>query len=119
MSQTARENEILIVEDSATQAEQLKYLLEKAVETPEQIKAHIENILFVLRDDFETRHRSKGGDIINVMTTAQVIENHGRPFINFIFHDITERKKGDAALQNAKIIAEAANRAKSDASFCL
>ncbi|MBI4455857.1 MAG: PAS domain S-box protein [Acidobacteria bacterium] len=62
-------------------------------ETPEATTAHIEEILREGRDDFETRHRTKQGDIRDIQVIAQVIDLSGRRVLRCIFRDITERKK--------------------------
>lgn len=43
----------------------------KAHETPEETKVHVEKVVREGRDDFETRHRTKQGDIRDVLVTAR------------------------------------------------
>ena len=74
----------------------------EVIEKPEVTEAHIQNIIQQGRDDFETKHRTKQGEIRNVNVTAQTIELAGRPVLNCIFHDITERKQAEASLQEAE-----------------
>ncbi len=45
--------------------------------------------------DFETRFRTKSGEIMNVLVSAEVIEMAGEPYILGLTHDITERKRGE------------------------
>jgi len=71
----------------------------EAEETPEKTKARIEKILLIGRDDFETRHRTKDRDIRNVLVTVQTIELRGEPYLNCIFRDITEIRKGEEKLK--------------------
>jgi len=74
----------------------------EVIEKPEVTEAHIQNIIQQGRDDFETKHRTKQGEIRNVNVTAQTIELAGRPVLNCIFRDITERKQAEASLQEAE-----------------
>ena len=64
----------------------------EAIEKPEETSARIENILRTGRDEFETRHRNKQGEIRNVLVTVQAIALSGRPILHCVFRDITERK---------------------------
>ena len=70
----------------------------EAVERPEVTRARIEKISREGRDDFETQHRTKTGDLRNVLVTVQTIELSGRPVLHCIFRDITERQRAEAAL---------------------
>ncbi len=68
-------------------------------ETPEEIKSHIEKILLVGRDNFETKHRTKNGEIRNMLVTAQTIELRGEPYLNCIYRDITEIRRAEEKLK--------------------
>ena len=46
----------------------------EAAETPEETKAHVEKVVRKRQGDFETRHRPKQGDFMDVMVTAQISE---------------------------------------------
>lgn len=61
---------------------------------------------------FESRHRCRDGQIIDVEINANYLPNEDRLFT--FLRDITERKLTEQVLQKAKESAEAANRAKSD-----
>jgi len=67
----------------------------EVIETPEETRARIENILRTGRDEFETRHRTKQGQIRNVLVTARTVALSGRPLFHCVFHDITERKRAE------------------------
>ena len=71
----------------------------EAAEEPEETAAHIEKIMRAGRDDFETRHRTKDGEVRDVLVTVQTIELSSRPYLYAVFRDITERKRAEAAIQ--------------------
>ncbi|MCX8033247.1 MAG: PAS domain S-box protein [Thermoleophilia bacterium] len=60
--------------------------------------------------NFETTHRTKDGRDIPVEVTAHFVEYEGKEYNFVLARDITERKKNEAALREAKEKAEAANR---------
>jgi PAS domain S-box-containing protein len=70
----------------------------EAVERLEETRTHIENILRNGYDRFETRHRTKSGEIRNVDVSVRDIPLEGRRALYCIFHDITERKRIEARL---------------------
>jgi PAS domain S-box-containing protein len=65
----------------------------EVLETPEKTKARMEKVLRTGRDEFETKHRTKTGEIRDVINTVQVIELAGKKFFHLITRDITEQKK--------------------------
>jgi PAS domain S-box-containing protein len=71
----------------------------EAAEHHEETKARIEHILRTGRDDFETRHRTKSGEVRNVSVTVQKIELSGREVLHSIFRDITELKRAEASIR--------------------
>ncbi|MDD3519343.1 MAG: response regulator, partial [Chromatiales bacterium] len=85
----------------------------EAIERPEETRAHIEKILHEGRDRFESRHRRKSGETFDVEISVNYLAMDGGRMIVFS-RDITERKRAEVALLEAKQAAEAASRAKSE-----
>ncbi|MDK9716426.1 MAG: PAS domain S-box protein [Trichlorobacter sp.] len=63
---------------------------------------------------FEGTHRTKSGKLYPVEVTANYLEFNGQGYNLGLVRDITERKKIEAALQEAKQRAESASRAKTE-----
>ncbi len=63
----------------------------EAMESPERIKEHIEEIIETGYDRFETKHRHKDGRILDVEASVNYINVDGGRFFCFL-RDITERK---------------------------
>ncbi len=71
-------------------------------ETPEDTRGHVDRILADGRDDFETRHRTRQGEIRNVQVTAQIMEILGARVYYCIWRDITLRKKAEERLRESE-----------------
>jgi len=54
------------------------------------------------RGEFETEHRTKNGEIRNVLVTTKTVDLAGRTFLHCIFHDITEIRKVQDALMESE-----------------
>jgi len=54
------------------------------------------------RAEFETKHRTKNGEIRDVVATSQVIELSRRKFVHSIYLDVTEAKKIENALMESE-----------------
>jgi PAS domain S-box-containing protein len=73
-----------------------------AVETPDETKERIEKVLREGRNQFETKHRTKNGEIRDVVVIVQAIELSGKTFLYSIYRDVTEDKKIEAALMDSE-----------------
>lgn len=69
------------------------------VETPEQTRSRIQSVVDDGRGDFETRHRTKTGEIRDVMVTAQTLHIMGKMVYHCIWRDITDRKRAEAEIR--------------------
>ena len=78
----------------------------EAVETPEQINAHIKALATEGGSEFETAHRTKNGEIRNTLVTNKSFQSAGKTYLHCAYRDITEIKK----VQNALIESEALYR---------
>ena len=63
------------------------------MEDPSKTKLHVEKVLKEGRDDFETKFRTKNGEIRDVYIIAKAIKLSGKTYLQSIFRDITEEKK--------------------------
>lgn len=71
----------------------------EARETPEEITAHIQLVLQQGFAQFEAQHRTKSGQLRDVLVTVQTIKIGGKQYLHSIWQDITERKQAEVALQ--------------------
>lgn len=74
----------------------------EAQETSEEIEIHRDKVLREGGDDFETKLRTKNGDVRDVQVSIRVIDLSGRKVFHNIFSDITDRKRADTALRDSE-----------------
>ncbi|PVX24581.1 MAG: hypothetical protein CW716_09750, partial [Candidatus Bathyarchaeum sp.] len=74
----------------------------EVLETPEETRARVNKILKTGKDEFETKHRTKTGEIRDIKNVVQVIELSGQKFFQVITQDITISKKMEKALQESE-----------------
>ncbi|MEI6335694.1 MAG: EAL domain-containing protein [Methylococcaceae bacterium] len=72
----------------------------EAVETPEEVAAHIHYIKVQGHDRFESRHRHKDGRLFEVAISITYLPLQDSQFVIFM-QDITERKQAEQKLQLA------------------
>ena len=65
----------------------------EVIESAEEVARHTEKIVRQGADTFETKHRTKGGEIRDVQVSCRAISIRGRDFVQSIWHDVTERKR--------------------------
>lgn len=86
----------------------------EAREPSADIGSHLQRILTEGADVFETLHRTRTGEVRNILVSARPLQLNGTPFVLSIFHDFTERKQIEDKLRAAVIRLEQHNMAKSD-----
>jgi len=73
----------------------------EAMESVEQTACRIQAVLKAGIQDFETRQRTRGGEIRDVHVTAQAIQVGGATTYHCVWRDITERKAANRRLREA------------------
>jgi two-component system, cell cycle sensor histidine kinase and response regulator CckA len=68
-------------------------------ESTEEVRLHMQKICREGHDDFETRQRTRQGEIRNIHVTAQIIGTDQHPIYHCIWRDITEYKRAVDALR--------------------
>ena len=71
-------------------------------ETQEETRSRITHVIQEGEADFETRQRTKQGEIRNVHVTAQIIEISGKQVYHCIWRDITKRERAEEALRESE-----------------
>ena len=74
----------------------------EALETPEDTRKRIANVMREGRNDFETKHRTRQGEIRNIHVTAQLTEIQGHTVYHCIWRDITDRKRAEDRLRESE-----------------
>ena len=70
----------------------------EVLENPRETAEHIERLMREGSGRFETKHRRKDDQIIDVEARANFVERGRKQFIFCFFHEITERKRAEQAL---------------------
>ena len=71
----------------------------EALETAEETTRHIKRVMKEGSDRFETRHRSKDGQLLSLEVSTNFVNMGEERFFFAFFRDITERKRADKALR--------------------
>ena len=69
------------------------------IESGEEVLKHAEETVKEGTDVFETKQRTKGGDVLDYRVSARSVTIGGRDVIQSIWYDITDRKQADEELQ--------------------
>ena len=70
----------------------------EVVESPEEVEKHMKKIAKEGEDVFETKQRTKSGEIRDVLVNARLISIGDRKFFQGLVSDITERKQAEEQL---------------------
>ncbi len=71
----------------------------EAIESKEEVAAHIDKIVRQGSDIFEAKQRKKDGTLRDILVSSKLITVAGKPYLQAIWRDITEIKKADAKLR--------------------
>jgi PAS domain S-box-containing protein len=74
----------------------------EAKETADGVKAHTSRMVKEGGSEFETKHRTKDGEVRDVLVTTRTVELGGKTFLYCIFHDITDIRKVQDALMKSE-----------------
>jgi PAS domain S-box-containing protein len=77
--------------------EKLKIPDFEVIESAVEVAEHIRKIIKEGADTFETRQKTKNGEIRNILVSARAVSIGGKDFIQAIWRDITEHKQAEAA----------------------
>jgi len=76
------------------------------LESPEEIRAHIQKTIGQIKAQFEVTHRTKSGQLRNVLVITQAIVLSGQPVLHTIWRDITDQKASDKKVRYLASILE-------------
>jgi len=65
----------------------------EVLESPQETRRRVSEVVSGKREDFETQQRCKNGEIKDIYVIAQIVEILGRPVYYCVWRDISERKK--------------------------
>jgi PAS domain S-box-containing protein len=82
--------------------ERLKIPDFEVIQPAEEVAKHIEKIVKEGADTFETKQRTKSGEIRDIQVSSRAVTLGGRHFIQGIWRDITERKRVEDALRESE-----------------
>ena len=87
---------------SREEFEKLKIPDFEVIESAEEVAKHMKKTIDDGTDTFETKHRTKGGEIRDIQVSTRAISIRGKKFAQSIWRDITERKRAEEGLIQAK-----------------
>lgn len=76
------------------------------IESEKEVFAHIKKVLENGQDIFETKHRTKNGEIRDIRCNLRIIRVRGHRYIQGIWSDITEQKQVEARIRSIANILE-------------
>ena len=69
----------------------------EVIESADEVTKHIRKIIEKGGDTFETKHKTKSGEIRNILVSTRAVSIGGKNFLQAIWGDITARKQAEAA----------------------
>lgn len=75
----------------------------EVIESPEETRARMKNIMERGSDSFETRHRTKNGEILDIWVNVVTLELDGYPYVLALYRDITETKQTERRLYERQL----------------
>ena len=73
------------------------------VENAADVRARLDKILKHGKDEFEVKHKTKQGEIRDVLVIVQTLDLSGQTFFHTIWRDITERKRAEEVLRQKEV----------------
>jgi diguanylate cyclase (GGDEF)-like protein/PAS domain S-box-containing protein len=71
----------------------------EAIERPHETRRRIESIIQNGRDCFETKHKAKNGELLDILVNVVAIRFLNHPYMMAVYCDISERKKHEEQLE--------------------
>ncbi|MHC4395697.1 MAG: PAS domain-containing sensor histidine kinase [Planctomycetota bacterium] len=78
--------------------EKLKIPDFEIIESAEEVAGHIKEVIRGGGDTFETKHKTKSGEIRNILVSTRAVSVGGQDFVQGIWRDITDRKRAEEKL---------------------
>ncbi|NVM34893.1 MAG: PAS domain S-box protein [Candidatus Lokiarchaeota archaeon] len=66
-----------------------------ALEDPSETRTHVKKVLKEGREDFETKFRTKNGELKDIYVITKTITLSGKQYFQSIYRDITDQKKAE------------------------
>jgi len=74
----------------------------EVLESADEVAKHIENIVKGGGDTFETKYATKDGEARDILVSSRAISIRGEKFVQSIWYDITDRKRGEEVLHESE-----------------
>ncbi|MFX1389594.1 MAG: PAS domain S-box protein [Promethearchaeota archaeon] len=81
---------------------QLKIADFEVIESAKEVQEHSKKILDLGFDKFETKHRTKSGEVRDVYVSSKRIEMQGKTYILVVYKDITEQRLSEKKLKDSE-----------------
>jgi PAS domain S-box-containing protein len=72
------------------------------IESTGEVAKHIKNIIKEGHDAFETKHRTKNGEIRDILVNSRAISIRGKTFVQSILRDITNYRNAEEKLKGSQ-----------------